>query len=169
VDAQILAALAGDNQAAFSGLVRLHQGGLRAFLLRLTRGDHALADDLAQESFLEAWRKRGQYRGDAPFAAWLHRIAWSRFLMTARKRKLELLDVADDIPGIDADSDVKLDLERALARLPSPQAAALTLCGAMGYSSAEAAAILDMPEGTVRSHILRGRTRLRALLEGEKP
>jgi RNA polymerase sigma-70 factor (ECF subfamily) len=169
VDAQILAALAGDNPAAFAGLVRLHQGGLRAFLLRLTRGDHALADDLAQESFIEAWRKRDQYRGEAPFAAWLHRIAWSRFLMTARKRKLEPLDAADEIPGIGADSDTKLDLERALTRLPAAQRAALTLCGAMGYSSSEVAAILELPEGTVKSHILRGRTRLRALLEGDKP
>ena len=97
MDAQILAALAGDDPAAFSALVRLHQGGLRAFLRRLTRGDQALADDLAQESFLEAWRKIGQFRGDAPFAAWLHRIAWSRFLMTARKRKPEPLDAADEL------------------------------------------------------------------------
>lgn len=169
MNAQTLAALAGDDSGAFAGLVRLHQGGLRAFLLRLTRGDHALADDLAQESFLEAWRKREQYRGDAPFAAWLNRIAWSRFLMTARKRKLEPLDAADELPDIGVGSDVKLDLERALARLPAAQRAALTLCGAMGYSSAEAAAILDLPEGTVKSHVLRGRDRLRALLDGVQP
>lgn len=169
MDARTLAALAGDDPAAFAALVRLHQGGLRAFLRRLTRGDHALADDLAQESFIEAWRKIGQFRGDAPFAAWLHRIAWSRFLMAARKRKLEPLDAADDLPDTGIGSDIKLDLERALAQLPAAQRAALTLCGAMGYSNLEAAAILDMPEGTVKSHILRGRERLRALLDGAQP
>lgn len=73
------------DTASFGALVREHQSALRGFLRRLTRGDHALADDLAQETFLEAHRKLAQFRGDSAFAPWLYAIAWSRFLMTASR------------------------------------------------------------------------------------
>src|ERR1700742_4084693 len=77
--------------AAFSALARLHQSKVRGLLLRLARGNHALADDLAQETFLEAWRAIARFRADSAFATWLYRIAYSRFLMSARKRKDEPL------------------------------------------------------------------------------
>jgi RNA polymerase sigma-70 factor (ECF subfamily) len=138
---------------------------LRGFLRRLTRGDHALADDLAQETFLEAWRKLIQYRGEGSFGGWLTRIAWSRFLMEARKRKPELLE---DLPeqGVETSPDVKLDLESAMRRISANERAALTLCYALGHSNEEAAEILDMPLGTVKSQVLRGREKLRTLLGG---
>jgi RNA polymerase sigma-70 factor (ECF subfamily) len=160
----IAKAVAGDA-AAFNLLVRQNQSMLRGFLRRLTRGDHALADDLAQETFLEAWRKLIQYRGEGSFAGWLTRIAWSRFLMEARKRKPELLE---DLPeqGVETSPDVKLDLESAMRRISANERAALTLCYALGHSNEEAAEILDMPLGTVKSHVLRGREKLRALLGG---
>src|SRR5208282_4154553 len=84
-------AVAGDP-AAFEALVRQRQSPLRGFLRRLTRGDHALADDLAQETLLEAWRKLDQFRAEGAFAGWLARIAYRRYLMWARQRKLEPLD-----------------------------------------------------------------------------
>lgn len=152
---------------AFAVLVRRHQSRLRGFLLRMTRGDHALADDLAQETFLEAWRKRGQWRG-ASFFAWLSSIAYSRYLMAARKRKLERLDEtdepADDAPNLETASAAKLDLERAMAALAPAQRAALTLCFALGLSHEEAAAAMGLPLGTLKSHVNRGREKLAALL-----
>jgi len=81
-----------ETQAEFGVLVRTHQSKVRGFLRRLTRGDAALADDLAQETFLEAHRKLAQYRGEGSFGSWLCGIAWSRFLMERRKRKEEPLD-----------------------------------------------------------------------------
>ena len=160
-------AQAGDD-SAFAALVRLHQGALRGFLLRMTRGDYALADDLAQETFLEAWRKLAQFQASGSFAGWLTRIAWSRFLMTARKRRLEPLDDAD-MPDTKADPDLKLDLEKAMTRLSGAERATITLCDTLGHSHEEAAAILALPLGTVNSHILRGRAKLRSLLYGAKP
>jgi RNA polymerase sigma factor (sigma-70 family) len=157
-------ALAGDG-AAFGALVRQHQSMLRGFLRRLTRGDHALADDLAQESFLEAWRKLAQFRGDGSFAGWLTRIAWSRFLMAMRTRKLEPLDENLPESSRESGSDARLDLEKSMAKLSAPERAALTLCYALEYSHDEASQILDMPLGTLKSHVLRGREKLRALLE----
>lgn len=159
-------AVAGDA-AAFGALVQLHQSQLRGFLRRLTRGDHALADDVAQDTFLEAWRKIAQFRGEGSFAGWLARIGYTRYLMIARRRKLESLDMAGDVfePSGEADANARLDLENAMARLALPERAALTICYALGYSNEEGAEILAMPLGTLKSHILRGREKLRRLLK----
>ena len=163
-ESKLIARAAAGDSAAFALLVRQHQSGLRGFLRRLTRNDPSLADDIAQETFLEAWRKLSHYRGEGSFAGWLNRIAWSRFLMDARKRKPELLE---DLPeqSFEASPDTKLDLESAMAKLSAGERAALTLCYALGHSNEEAAVILAMPLGTVKSHVLRGREKLRAMLE----
>ena len=159
-------AMRGDA-AAFGLLVRRHQSALRGFLLRLTKHNSALADDLAQETFLEAFKKIGQYDG-GNFFGWLCAIAWSRFLMDARKRKLENIDdvpeMADDVPEAENASLIRHDLESAMATLPPIQRAALTLCFALGFSNDEAAAALSMPLGTLKSHVNRGRAKLALLL-----
>jgi RNA polymerase sigma factor (sigma-70 family) len=161
-----LHAAAGGDVMLFAELVRRLQGRVRAFCLRLAKGDHALADDIAQETFLAAHRRLAQYRGDGSFAGWLYRIAWSRFRMQARgRRETEELDA--DMAGASADPHVKLDLERAMARLSAPERAALTLCYALEFSHGEAAAILEVPLGTLKSHVQRGREKLRALLSDE--
>ena len=162
-ESALLALAAAGDSAAFEALVRQHQSPLRGFLRRLTRGDHALADDLAQETFLEAWRKIAQFRGEGTFASWLARIAYRRYLMWARRRKLEPLD--EDIPDLCPPPDRRLDLEKAMTRLSLAERAALTLCYAQEYTQEEAADILEMPLGTLKSHVARGRERLRKLLE----
>jgi RNA polymerase sigma-70 factor (ECF subfamily) len=163
-ETKLIARAAAGDSAAFALLVRQHQSPLRGFLRRLTRNDPSLADDIAQETFLEAWRKLSQYRGEGSFAGWLGRIAWSRFLMAARKRKPELLE---DLPeqSVETAPDAKLDLESAMRKLSAGERAALTHCYALGHSNEEAAAILNMPLGTVKSHVLRGRDKLRRMLE----
>ncbi len=159
-------AAAGDR-GAFDALVRLHQSRLRGFLRRLARGDHALADDVAQDAFLEAWRKIAQFRGEGRFSAWLMQIAYSRFLMSVRTRKLEPLEGEHESasPNPEAATAARLDLEAAMAQLALPERATLTACYALGYSHEETAAMLAMPLGTVKSHILRGREKLRRWLE----
>ncbi|HLY06567.1 MAG TPA: RNA polymerase sigma factor [Rhizomicrobium sp.] len=159
---------AAGGRAAFGRLVQQHQSVLRGFLLRLTRGNKALADDLAQETFLEAWRKIAQYRGEGPFRGWLARIAWTRYLMEARRKKLEPLEDAtqesEDLQTMEPG--VRFDLERCMAKLSLGERSALTLCHALGYSNEEAAGILGLPVGTVKSHALRGRKKLLAMMEG---
>jgi RNA polymerase sigma factor (sigma-70 family) len=160
--------LANGDNAAFGALVRLHQSNVRGFLLRMTRGDTALADDLAQDTFLEAYRKIAQFRGEGSFAGWLYRIAYTRYLMQARKRKLESLDgeaeCALKAPDAQMGSMAKLDLEKAMARLTPAERAALTLCFALELSHEDAAMALNQPLGTLKSHIARGREKLRTLL-----
>jgi RNA polymerase sigma-70 factor (ECF subfamily) len=155
------------DASAFGALVRQHQSKVRGFLRRLTRGDAALADDLAQETFLEAHRKIAQFRGEGSFGAWLCGIAWSRFLMERRRHKEESLAAPDDTASADPTSAslARLDLEKSMARLAPAERAALTLCYAFGHSHGEVAEILNIPLGTVKSHVLRGREKLKALLE----
>ena len=161
----LVARAARGDAAAFATLVRAHQSRVRAFLLRLSSGDHALADDLAQETFLEAFRKLSQFRGEGSLGGWLYRIAYTRFLMERRVRKEAPAEIDPEPSMASEGADMaRLDLERAMARLSAPERAALTLCYALGHSNEEAAAILSLPLGTVKSHILRGREKLQALL-----
>ena len=158
--------MASGDVAAFSALARLHQSKVRGLLLRLTRGNHAAADDLAQDTFLAAWRGIAAFRGESSFATWLYRIAYSRFLMQARKRKPE--DQANDwhesTPSGESAVLACVDLERAFAKLSPVECAALTMCFALGLSHSEAADAMDLPLGTLKSHVLRGREKLKTLL-----
>src|SRR6185503_3993777 len=102
-DAQLIArSLVGDDRHAFAELVKRHQSAVRACLRKLTAGNHALADDLAQETFVLAWRNLASFRQEARFSTWLYRIATNCWLGHARKRHEELLGdreaelVADD-------------------------------------------------------------------------
>ena len=160
---------ASGDAAAFGALVRQHQSKVRGFLRRLTKGNHALADDLAQETFLEAYRKIAQFQGQGSFTGWLYAIAWSRFLMDNRKRKLEPLDDMDERVAPSIDPAIKLHLEKAMALLRAPERAALTLCFALGMPHEEAAIAMGVPLGTLKSHVARGREKLKNLLKDHAP
>jgi RNA polymerase sigma-70 factor (ECF subfamily) len=164
--ALVVRVLLDDDRRAFEQLVRRHQGVVRAQLRRLLHGDEAMADDLAQEVFLLAWRKLDQFRGDAAFRTWLYRIAWSCFLQ-ARRRKPELAEGTDDVEPAAAPVqpvDLQLDFERALRRLSDAEQAVLLHCVQLGLSHEEAAFVLAMPLGTVKTHATRGKAKLKSWL-----
>ncbi len=141
------AAARGDVRA-FSEIVRRHQSAVTGFLVRMTRGDHATADDLAQDAFIAAYRKIGQFRGECSLRGWLLRVAYSRFLQDRRRAKLELAedDAATSVsPDAEMGSAAKLDLERAIAKLSGEERAALTLHFALGCYHEETASILGDP------------------------
>lgn len=160
--------LLGDDRNAFEQLVRRHQGMVRAQLRRLLRGDMAGADDLAQETFLLAWRKLDQYRGDARFSTWLYRIAYSCFLQAYRKQPRVAHDAsegdAERVPALPHAMDLELDFERAMRRLSIAEQAVLLHCVQMGLSHEEAAYVLAMPLGTVKTHATRGKAKLKTWL-----
>ncbi|MEQ8952921.1 MAG: RNA polymerase sigma factor, partial [Gammaproteobacteria bacterium] len=143
---------------------------VRAFLVRLSR-DYNLADDLAQETFLTAFQKIDLYRGTGSFSAWLFQVAYNKFLEQKRrdKRRDEInkqmqSDFEPQADRYQSMNDVQYDLEAAMAKISPEQAAAITLCHSYGYSHREAAEILDMPVGTVKTHIARGKELLRSQL-----
>ena len=165
----------GDRHA-FARLVRTHQSRVRLQLRRLAHGDAALADDLAQETFVQAWLHLNDFRGDARLATWLHRIALTRFLQHVRRPRLppewhapEGGDV--DEPGHDprAAEGLDRDVERALQALTEIQRLAVVHCFHLDLSHAEAAQVLGLPLGTLKSHLARARTRLRELLAAWSP
>ena len=160
------ARLDGDRRA-FEQLVRRHQGMVRAQLRRLLRDDDATADDLAQETFVLAWRKLGQFRGDARFSTWLYRIAYTCFLQSRRGRSLD--DNADDeaLASLQAPMhriDLQVDIDRGMRRLSAAEQAVLLHCTQLGLSHEEAAYVLAMPLGTVKTHALRGKAKLKQWL-----
>ena len=180
-DAQLIArALVTDDRHAFAELVRRHQSSVRACLRKLTAGNHALSDDLAQETFILAWRKLASFRQQARFSTWLYRIATNCWLAHNRKRREELLgDRADALAEGDDDTmpqlgaadrnhvqetTLKLDLERAMALLSEGERAAIVQCYHHDLTHEEAAYVLDCPIGTIKTHILRGKQKLKAAL-----
>ena len=163
--------LSSEDHNAFAELVRRYQSPVRAFLIRMTRGDSHLADDLAQETFLKAWQKLRTYRGGAKFSTWLFGIAVNEFRGVARQRKelsLEEIDEASDEaeePSAAAkDHHLRLDLTEALKQLKSKERAAILLCCQNGLSHEEAAETLGCPIGTVKTDILRGKEKLKRWL-----
>jgi RNA polymerase sigma-70 factor (ECF subfamily) len=182
-DAQLIArVVVQDDRHAFSELVRRHQSAVRATLRRLTAGNHALADDLAQDTFMLAYRNVKSFRQEARFSTWLFRIATNAFLADARKRKEELLGDRDtDLPDDDdetsgpADGDhargaaLRLDMERALAVLSDSERAAIVQCYHNDLSHEEAAYVLNCPVGTVKTHILRAKVKLKSQLAAWAP
>ena len=170
-DALCQRAASGDR-SAFAELVRSHQSGVRNQLRRLTRGDVALADDLAQESFIQAWTHLAEFKGQARFSSWLYRIAYHRFLMHVRAHPATVSMADDEAPEVAAqavDSVMRLDVESALAQLPLAERVALIHCYHLDLSHEEAAQVLSLPLGTLKSQVLRAKVRLRDLLAAWAP
>ena len=173
-DAPLIArVVAEDDHHAFATLVRKHQGSVRAFLLRLCCGDRALADDIAQEVFLHAYRRIRSYRSEGGFASWLLAIAYRAFLSEKRKRRWSAEDLRDDLeragPATPAGGVAADDLARAMRHLREAERACLSLCYQWGLTHEETAGLLELPVGTVKTHIARGKEKLRARLAAYRP
>ena len=166
----MLLAMAGSDDA-FATLVRRHQAALVG-LLRRVCGDAALAEDIAQASFLRAWRNIVSLRDATRFSPWLRRIAMRTVVDAARSQeRFAQLDEAADLPDHHGptQADERVDLEGALRRLSTTQRACVLLSYAEGMTHPEIAAALGMPIGTVKSHVARGAEILRrALTSGDE-
>jgi len=155
--------------------VRAHQSRVRQQLRRLTGGDAALADDLAQDCFVAAWKHIGSFRGDAKVSTWLYRIAYNTWLAHRRGARehapLDEDDAPPDAatPGLEAAALQRIDVSRALATLPEAERVALIHCFQLDLSHAEAAEVLGWPLGTLKSHVARGKARLRETLAAWQP
>lgn len=159
-----------DDRRAFGELLARHQPAVRGLLRRLTGGDVAQADDLAQETFLRAYRGLGSYRGGAKFSSWLYRIACNVFFSrdrSSREAPMEPLALeAGDTEEARGDMHLeRYDLERALATLKPRERAALVLTSANELTHEEAAVILDCPLGTLKTHVARAKEKMRRQLE----
>jgi len=144
-------------------------------LRRLTGGDAALADDLAQDTFVLAWRNLRGFRFQARFSTWLYRIAFNAWQSEVRKRRELALDGIDEAAedaalGFEEGPDIaaRVDLERAIATLSDGERAAIAACYYADLSHEEAAEMLGIPLGTVKTHVLRAKAKLRARLKEKR-
>jgi RNA polymerase sigma-70 factor (ECF subfamily) len=172
-DKELLRRHADGDPDAFSELVQRHRERMWAVALR-TLGDQEEAADALQEAFLSAYRAAGRFRGDAAVTTWLHRIVVNACLDRLRRRSIRpvvpmgddatLDSVAPKNPDPTSAHEVSLDVNQALQRIPFEQRAALVLVYMMGYAVDDAAKVLDVPPGTIKSRCARGRARLAPLL-----
>jgi len=160
-------AISGDD-GAFTELVRRRQKRVRDMLRRLC-GNHALADDLAQMTFVRAWRSIGALRDPAAFGGWLKRVAINIWLAEVRRVPAPIDDDEDAfLAAVDpAPSPERgaggIDLERALSRLGTAERLCLVLAHGEGMTHAEIAEATGLPLGTVKSHVLRGSDKLKRI------
>ena len=157
-------ARAGDRDA-FAELVRRRQSWIRS-LMRRACGDMTLADDLAQQVFLQAWRSIGQLRNPGGFGGWLRRLAINIWLQHLRRQgvrpEVELQCEPEARPS--TDTGTAIDLDRALASLAPAVRLCIVLSYREGMSHEEIAQEMALPLGTVKSHLRRGTERLRQQL-----
>ncbi|WP_371639692.1 RNA polymerase sigma factor SigM [Streptomyces virginiae] len=175
-DQELLAQHVAGDPEAFGELVRRHRDRLWAVALR-TLGDREEAADAVQDALVSAYRAANTFRGDSAVTTWLHRITVNACLDRARKaasRRTSPIDDTDRLerllePHESAEApaerqDLHRQLLAALSTLPADQRAALVLVDMQGYPVAEAARVLDVPTGTVKSRCARGRAKLVPLL-----
>ena len=154
----------------FISLATAEQESLRRFLLSLC-GDAAEADDIAQDALVNAYVASGSFRGAARFSTWLFRIAYNCFIDRLRGQKMQTSPLetpaAQAIPGPDAPDGrfCHEDLHRAIGRLPDKERAALLLFYMEDKPVKEVAAILEIPAGSVRAYLTRGRQHVKEYLE----
>lgn len=159
--------LAGDPHA-FSEVVRRHQNRLWSVALRMMRDPEA-ASDAVQDALLSAYRRADSYRGDAAVSTWLYRVVVNACLDRIRReraRPTAPLPEVEPSTGVDDQQRAvdRLTVEWALAQLPEPQRAAIVLVDLQELPVTEAAGILGVPPGTVKSRCSRGRAALAELL-----
>lgn len=162
--------LAGDSAAA-GQLVKRYQSAIRQFLRRVTAGDHALADDIAQETFICMLSGLKTFRGDASLGTWLHTVAYRIFLRQATTgSRLEFVD-DEQIPEAMAVAPTVMNdilVEQMMKHLSLNERLVITLAFSAGMSHAEISDVTGMPLGTVKSHVNRAKKRLAALLNTEE-
>jgi RNA polymerase sigma-70 factor (ECF subfamily) len=174
-DRDLMRAHLEGDPSAFTELVRRHRDRLWAVAMR-TLGDREEASDALQDALISAFRNAASFRGESAVTTWLHRIVVNACLDRVRRRQAR---PADPLPEYEGAGPVEPDVidarltsvvvHAALARLPEDQRAALVLVDLHGCSVEEAARILEVPTGTVKSRCSRGRARLAVLLVDLRP
>jgi RNA polymerase sigma-70 factor, ECF subfamily len=171
-EALVASVVARRDAVAFETLVRRYQSKVRNWLRQLTR-DAARADDLAQETFIRAWERAHTFSGKGRFASWVMKIAFNCYLQSRRtlvlQSKLAAAVAADALAELVVPSSDELpDLPRMLAALSDDERLTMILCYAHGLSHAEIADVVEMPLGTVKSHLQRGKAKLRERFQLEE-
>jgi RNA polymerase sigma-70 factor (ECF subfamily) len=172
-DQNLVTLALGGDVAAFESLYRRHRDRVHGLVWRLCGCNHALAEDVLQETFVRAWTKLHLFRGESLFGTWLHRLAVNvalsdRRIRVRRARFESSLDETAERTAIghrDVHAADQRDLERAIAGLPERARTVLILFDIEGYGHAEIADITGMAEGSSKAQLHRARKLLREVLD----
>jgi RNA polymerase sigma-70 factor (ECF subfamily) len=172
-EAALIAAAAAGDADAFEQLYRSHVGRVYGLCMRLVSGDRAKADQYAQDAFVRAWENLGSFRGGAKFSTWLHRLTVNVVLGEHRllKRWVSFEEMPDEeapqliTPHPQARIGDRVDLERALARLPKGARAVLILHDVEGYRHEEISQLTGIAVGTSKAQLHRARKLMKELLQ----
>jgi RNA polymerase sigma factor (sigma-70 family) len=169
-DLELAALSVAGDRSAFGELVRRHGSAVRRLMLRMG-ADPATADDLAQDAFLAGFEQIAEFRGEGAFRAWISKIAARLFVRRWRREHragwTEAVEIEAGEPQAPGPESL-MDLDQALKSLNDTERVCISLCYGAGFSHAEAAAALNAPLGTVKSHVKRGLDRLKRSL-GDEP
>ena len=149
------------DKNAYCDLVRKYQVQVRSYLFRLTRSQE-WASDIAQETFLKGYRNLDQLKEHHKFRAWIYSIAHSQFLQWHRSHEVFNSDDSVPEPALESNPYAGTELRSIFKNLRPEECSALTLCLAHDFSHNEAAQMLGLPLGTVKTLILRAREKLGA-------
>ena len=157
--------VAQQDTRAFGELVARHQSRVRNFLRKLSR-DSTLADDLAQDCFIQVWDKLHTYSGKGTVIGWILKVAYTTFLQSKRRSRRydEVVEQAGQSAEVSTDpagTEEVTDLDRFLAVLNAEERAVMIMSYAMGMSHREISEATSQPIGTIKSIIFRGKERIR--------
>ena len=166
-DVELCSHAATGERRAFGELVRRHGSGVR-HLLRRMGAQAAEADDVAQDAFLAAFERITEFRGEGTFAGWVKRIAARQYLRRLQREKrlaaYALENGAEEPHNGSSDAEGRIDLDEGLKTLSAAERLCVSMCYGAGLSHGEAADALNLPLGTVKSHVKRGLEKLRTRL-----
>jgi RNA polymerase sigma-70 factor, ECF subfamily len=170
-DAHLIRRAQERDARAFEELYRLHVPRIYAVCLRLAANPRR-AEEFTQTAFVQAWQKLPQFRGECAFGSWLHRLAVNGALMdfrSTRRREARVVGAEDpaalETPPRPAPAGIRLDLEQAIAALPTQARAVFVLHDVEGYTHAEIAAFMDLQTGTTKAQLHRARQLLQEALQ----
>jgi RNA polymerase sigma-70 factor (ECF subfamily) len=170
-EAAVVARVQAGDVDAFETIYKQHAARIYSLASRMA-GSTGEGEDLAQEIFLQAYRKMGSFKGDASVGTWLYRLAVNHCLDFVRSRRAKMDRMTETLDGDGAFEPVsrrettaaKIDLERAIGQLPEGCREAFVLHDVEGFDHKEVASLLGIAEGTSKSQVFKARMKLRALL-----
>ena len=161
--------LINNDHRAYGELVLKYQSDVRGLFIKLTGGNKALADDLAQDVFIRAYKYLKTFKATASFSTWLYRISYNVFIdYTKTLKKTDNIDGYDCICDGVKDVGSEIDMQNALKVLKENEKVVILLHYDKGYSHHEIAKILDIPLGTVKTHLLRAKEKLKKYYNYER-
>lgn len=165
-ESELVQLAVGSDVAAFTELVQRHDRLLRAYAYRFLACDFALMEDVLQDAYLKAFRNLSRFRGESAFGTWLHRIVHNSCVDAIRRRRDTTTAELTLDSGVDHVESLvtRVDVTNALRRLPAIQRGVVLLIDIHGFDYRNAATVLGIPVGTVRSRLARARETLRKAL-----